>query len=312
MSRLQPAPGPAPDGALELVVPAEAHGTRLDVWLARALGLGRRSAARLADRGRVNGRRAGKSTRIAAGDVITLAAPGPAESSADPGDVLVRGTADVLVLDKPAGLPAVALVGSERASLASWIAAHHPECAGIGSPGESGLVHRLDTDTSGLILAARHDRAYQALRDQFRRHEIEKTYLALASGRLTGRLSLAAPIGRHAKSRRRMRVVPPPPASGRYESQPALSIVEPERVLANATLVRVLTQTGVRHQVRVHLAAAGHPLIGDALYGGPPCPGAPGHLLHAAALVWRDLEGARAEARSEMPADWQEIIDLLA
>lgn len=311
MSEVQPASPPAAKPVLTRVVPPEADGSRLDAWLATALGIGRRGAARLADRVRVNGWRVAKGARVAAGDLVSIDEAAPLEEDFERRDLVVQTTPDVLVLDKPAGLPAVALAGKAGESLAAWIAARHPECAGIGHPGESGLVHRLDNDTSGLILAARHPRAYEALREQFHRHEVEKTYLALVSGTVADRLSLDAPIGHHPKSTRRMRVVPPPPAGDRYEPFPALSIVDPERALAGATLVRVCARTGVRHQVRVHLAAAGHPLLGDLLYGGPPCPGASGHLLHAAGLVWRDAAGARAEAEAPMPARWQAVIDAL-
>jgi 23S rRNA pseudouridine1911/1915/1917 synthase len=313
MSEVQPASPPTGEPApLTRVVPPEAAGARLDAWLASALGIGRRAAARLADRARVNGRRAAKGSRVAAGDVVSVAEPGPLGSPFEESDLVLRITPDLLVLDKPAGLPAIAIAGRTGESLAAWIAERHPECAGVGHTGESGLVHRLDNDTSGLILAARHPHAYQALREQFRRHEVEKTYLALVSGTVADPLSLDAPIGHHPKSTRRMRVVPPPPAGDRYESFPALSIVEPERALAGATLVRVRARTGVRHQVRVHLAAAGHPLVGDRLYGGPPCSGAAGHLLHAVRLAWRDAAGASEVAESPVPARWHAVIESLA
>jgi len=318
MSVVQPDPsaeagsGPTAESGLTLVAPREVDGARLDAWLARALGLGRRGAARLAGRARLNGRRAAKGARVAAGDMVTLDPPPPPERSREQRDLVARSTRDLLVLEKPAGLPSLSIAGDGGESLAAWIASRHPECARIGRPGESGLVHRLDTDTSGLILAARHREAYDALREQFRRHEVEKTYLALVSGAISGPLTLDAPIGRHPKSHRRMRLVPPSRAGDRYESHPAVSIVAPEAALAGATLVRVRARTGVRHQVRVHLAAAGHPLLGDRLYGGPPCAGTEGHLLHAAALVWRGPGGDRQAAESPMPAHWRTIIDALS
>jgi 23S rRNA pseudouridine1911/1915/1917 synthase len=311
MSEVQPGTRPGEPG-ITLVAARDADGARLDTWLADALGMGRRGAARLADRVRVNGRRASKGTRLAAGDVVSVD-PAPSHDDALAArDFLLRSSPDLLVLDKPAGLPAVAVAGSSGASLAGWIRARHPECAVLGNPEESGLVHRLDTDTSGLILAARRPEAYVELREQFRRHSIEKTYLAIVSGTVSEPLSLDAPIGRHPKSRRRMRVVPPPPAGDRYASHPALSLVAPERALAGATLVRVCTRTGVRHQVRVHLAAAGHPLLGDRVYGGPASAWAPGHLLHAAGLTWRGLAGELESAESPLPAHWRTILDDLA
>jgi 23S rRNA pseudouridine1911/1915/1917 synthase len=294
------------------VVPTEADGARLDVWLATALGVGRRAAARMAGQVLVNGHRCGKGARIAAGDEVSLDRPAPLDDDLEGRDLAIRIGRDLIVLDKPAGLATTAVRGRAGPSVAAWLAARPPECVGVGRPGESGLVHRLDTATSGLVLAARNAAAYEILREQFHRHEIEKTYVALVHGRVDRRLTLDDAIGQHPKSRRRMRIAPPPPAGDRYSSQPALSVVEPMRALATATLVRVRTRTGVRHQVRVHLASVGHPLLGDVLDGGEPIADVDGHLLHAETLVWRDVEGAREEARCALPSRWDELMASLA
>lgn len=285
-------------------VPTDAAGMRLDVWLGRQLGVGRRAARRLAEVARINGRPAAKGVRVSGDDEIELPPAGSADLLARL-DLAQSETPDLLVLEKPSGLPTTALPGRAGASLAAWLALRHPECAALGGPGECGLVHRLDTDTSGLILAARKVSAFEHLRAQFRRHEVEKTYLAVVSGRVEGPLVLDLPIGQHEKSRRRMRIVPAPPAGERYAAQPACSLVEPLHQVENATLVRVTTRTGVRHQVRVHLASAGHPLLGDALYGGPAGPGLAGHLLHASRLVWRNPDGTVTEASSALPGSWR-------
>ena len=307
MRRLQPEP-PATEVESPLVVPDESNGVRLDAWLAEVLGVGRRAAARLAERARVNGRQVGKGVRLATGDRVSILQDRPVEGDFAAQDPVLRLGRDVIVLDKAAGPATTALAGRPGPSLAAWLAMHHPECRGVGRAGESGLVHRLDTATSGLVLAARSQAAYDFLREQFQRHEVEKTYLALVQGRVSGRLTLAGAIGQHAKSHRRMRVVPDSSAAGRYSSQTACSIVEPVRPLADTTLVRIHTSTGVRHQVRVHLASAGHPLLGDALYGGRPVAGVEGHLLHAESLAWRDPDGQANEARSDLPARWEGIL----
>ncbi|HEY8517563.1 MAG TPA: RluA family pseudouridine synthase [Candidatus Binatia bacterium] len=278
----------AGDGATELVAGAEHAGRRLDDVLAEALGVGRRTAVRLVERTRVNGRRASKGERLRAGDrVVVQAAPGPAASETSL-EVVLDGE-DVLVVAKPAGLPTVALRGAAGDSLAARIAARFPECAAIGQPGESGLVHRLDTGTSGLLLVARTAEAYANLRAQFREHRVEKQYLALVAGRLTDEVRIATPIGQHRRSRTRMRTVAPGMPSERYTPRPATTDVVPLRVFADATLVRATTCSGVRHQIRVHLASIGHPLVNDTTYGGPTLAALPGFVLHASALRWHDV-----------------------
>lgn len=305
MRRLQPELS-SPGVDEPLVVPADANGARLDVWLGSTLGVGRRAAVRLVERARVNGHRSGKGARLATGDEVTLDPPASLDDDLTARDLALRVGRDVIVLDKPAGIATTALPGRAGPSLAAWLAARHPECADVGRPGESGLVHRLDTGTSGIVLAARNASAYEILREQFHRHEIEKTYVAVVHGRLDRELDLDGAIGQHPKSRRRMRIVPSTPAGERYSSQPARSIVAPVRALADTTLVRVRTRTGVRHQVRVHLASAGHPLLGDVLYGGEPLGDVGGFLLHAETLAWRDVDGTRGEALSPLPSHWDE------
>lgn len=302
MNGVQARPGDTSPTTLR--VPPEAAGKRLDAWLGEQLGLGRRAARRLAEGARINGRRAAKGTQVAAHDEVSLAVPRPLGREILDLDLVLASTEDLLVLEKPAGLPSIALPGREGPSLAAWLAAKHPECAPLGSPGESGLVHRLDTDTSGLLLAARTPSAYLALREQFRLHRVEKRYLALVSGALSRAMTCDQPIGQHPKSRRRMRLVTAPSTRARYAAQEAHSLVEPIRSVGPDTLVRVTTRTGVRHQIRVHLAGAGYPLVGDELYGGASRPGLRGHLLHAAELSWQNQDGSRGEARSRLPLAW--------
>jgi 23S rRNA pseudouridine1911/1915/1917 synthase len=166
-----------------------------------------------------------------------------------------------------------------------------------------------------LILAARHDSAYQALRSEFQRHAIEKSYLAVVTGDVNKEFVVDTPIGQHAKSRRRMRVVAASPgaAGRRYTAWPASTRVEPIRRLGAVTLVRATTNTGVRHQIRVHLSSAGHPLVNDTLYAGAQTPLASGYLLHASRLRWRDPEtGVIQEDECAMPCEWEGILAGLA
>jgi len=285
--------------AVRLVAgPADA-GRRVDEVLARALGIGRRAATRLAREVRVNGRRSTKGARVAAGDELVVPSDAYAPPDGDAPLDLVATLADVLVLAKPAGLPSVALRGTAGESLAARIARRHPECAAVGRPGESGLVHRLDTGTSGLLLAARTRDAYAALRADFRAHRVEKEYLALASGRLEAAVRATAPIGQHRASKRRMRPVAGDRAR-RYAVQPAETAVEPVRLFADTTLIRV------------HLASLGHPLVNDPLYGTERRNALPGFLLHASALRWRDPATCAArDDRVPLPETWQRLLDAL-
>jgi len=284
-------------------------GERLDAFLATRLGLGRRAASRLAERARINGRRARKGQRLAGGDRVEIepATEVSADESALAPHVLLEEEL-LVVLDKPPGLPTVAVRGRDGPSVAAWLTRRLPECAGVGGPGESGIVHRLDTWTSGVLLVARAPAAYQSLRGQFRRHHVEKRYLALVAGDLAEPVVIDAAIGQHQKSRTRVRALPAG-EHARYEATPAETTVAPVRRFGSLTLVEARTDTGARHQIRVHLAFAGHPLVADERYGGAPLEGVPHHLLHAAEVSWRDLRSdERRTIRVEPPSSWQEIL----
>lgn len=278
----------------------EAH-TRLDQWLAHQVGCSRAEARRLIDDGavRVSGRPAKKGTLLLAGAEIELArlpptpeARRPTPEPALPLEVLF--TDDALVaLAKPAGAATHPLRPGERGTLAGALAARFPECAGASDdPREGGVAHRLDIDTSGVVLAARTRQAWQALRAAFAAGRIEKEYLALVTGAPPDEGEVDAPLA-HAGHRRKVTVVEkwlnhsedwsnhsprPRPALTRYRVLARSAPGRPE-----VALVRAFTSTGRMHQVRAHLAHAGFPLVGDTLYGGPPAE-PPGHLLHAARI----------------------------
>lgn len=290
----------------EAVVADADRGLRLDAFLAGQMGIGRRAAARLASRARVNGRRAAKGRVLAAGDVITLPRETPIEAEPETLPTIVRRESDLLVLEKPSGLPSVAIAGHGGPSVAGWLATTHPECAEIGRPGESGLVHRLDNGTSGVLLAARSTDAYDALRSQFDEHRVEKSYLAVVEGHVEAPTEIDAPIGQHRKSRTRVRALGPG-SHPRYAVTAARTRVVPLGPVGTGTLIRADTRTGARHQIRVHLAHAGHPLVGDRRYGGRPRDGID-YLLHASGLRWTDpASGALREIIHPAPALWDEL-----
>jgi len=290
--------------ALTLSVGAGA--VRLDTFLRGALpAMSRRLVRRLIAEGAVcvNGRPAAKGVRVAPGDRVTLPDL-PATITPEPGLALaVLHEDDALVaLDKPGGMPGHALDPRQRGTAAAFLLARYPEMANVGDPLAPGLVHRLDSGTSGLLVAARTRAAHCALRAALRARAVEKRYLAWVAGdasALDG-ARVALPLAHDPRDRRRML-----PATARVRAWPAetrLAIVAAgrERSLVEATIL-----TGVTHQVRVHLAARGHPVLGDVLYGGAPA-GLPRgrHALHAAGLTLpHPTDGRPLSLSALLPAD---------
>lgn len=259
---------------------------RADKALARAFpDAGRRQLAQLFDEGAVKiaGKRAKKGDRVAAGDVIELAREPVAGDALRPLPdpeaaaqlVLLVERADLVVIDKPAGMPSQPLRAGELGTAANAIAARFPECAAIGDdPRDGGLVHRLDIGTSGALVAARTAEAYRALRDAFGAGGVAKEYLAITGGRPLAR-SCEAPLAQRGKRA----------AIDYTDGLAAHTEFAVERAAAAHALVRCSARSGRMHQVRAHLAHAGAPITGDALYGGAPLPEHPGFFLHAARLV---------------------------
>lgn len=194
---------------------------------------------------------------------------------------------NIVVINKPAGLPCHPLKPGEGPSAFALVVAQFPEVASASNnPLEGGLVHRLDNHTSGLLVFARHPAAYETWRLAFKNSTIQKSYVALIQGKLDHILTLEQPIAHHPKSKHKMVTVGEGHCYFRGHPQVATTVVTPLEISENTTLVRITISGGRRHQIRVHLANAGFPLVGDKLYGGPePLPGLPGHALHADTLV---------------------------
>jgi 23S rRNA pseudouridine1911/1915/1917 synthase len=281
-----------------------AEGRRLDHLVASHLGCSHQAARRLIAEGavRVAGRRARKGDRVHAGDRIEITKAAPTAETLRPVaeigplEVLYRDEA-LLALAKPEGVPLHPLREGERGTLASALLAEYPECAEVADdPREAGFVHRLDIDTSGIVLAARTRAAWVALRRTFSSGETEKSYLALVAGRPPDAGLIEAPIS-HAPDARRATV-----DQGRGR---ALAARTRFRVLAaghEVALVEAVTSTGRMHQIRVHLAYLGHPLVGDELYGGPLVPTLRGHFLHAARVTFaHPFDGRRLILEAPLP-----------
>jgi len=246
----------------------------------------------------VNGRRAGKGQMLKPGDAVHVTELSEVD---DPRVVpqpdlplaMLGVSASWVAVDKPAGWPTQPIRPGETGTLANALAARHPECFQVGErdTGMGGLLHRLDRQTSGVVLAARTQTAWEELRAQFARRAVEKTYLALVAGRLEGPARIATPLAHD--PRRPGRMCPGTEDAG----LPAETRVEPVRNFGGLSLVRATIRTGVTHQVRCHLALLGHPIVGDRLYGGPPAgPGCDSrrHFLHAAAISFPDPDGGGA------------------
>ena len=290
--------------ALTLSVGAGA--VRLDTFLRGALpAMSRRLVRRLIAEGAVcvNGRPAAKGVRVAPGDRVTLPDL-PATITPEPGLALaVLHEDDALVaLDKPGGIPGHALDPRQRGTAAAFLLARYPEMADVGDPLAPGLVHRLDSGTSGLLVAARTRAAHRALRAALRARAVEKRYLAWVAGdasALDG-ARVALPLAHDPRDRRRM--VPAAAGMRAWPAETSVMVVSTGRA---RSLVEATIRTGVTHQVRVHLAARGHPVLGDVLYGGAPA-GLPRgrHALHAAGLTLpHPTDGRPLSLSALLPAD---------
>ena len=288
-------------------------------WLGAHIGRRRLAAMLAAGDVRVNGRPATKGTLLQPGDEIAVHAL-PEERPLVPIRVpipIVHVDADLVAVDKPPGMPSTG-GPSVGPSVAAILLAHFPEMAAIDPWRAAGLVHRLDTGTSGLLLAARHPQAYQQLRALFARKAIEKDYLAVVCGQLVRPGSVARSLGRDPRNRNRMIV-----ARTRMSSTwPARTEFVPLGSAAGLTLVRLRMRSGVTHQLRVHMATLGHPILGDARYGKQRPTGAAvlgsecdaesvqGHYLHAIALRF-DTDGLARELRAPFPAHWRPLFQRL-
>ena len=292
---------------IKLTVATEDEG-RIDKALARHFpDAGRRQLAELFDAGviRLRGKRAKKGDRVVAGDVIELErepvsgdALRPLPDADVPIEILLERD-DVVVLNKPAGIPSQPLRAGERGTVANAIVSRWAECAAIGDdPRDGGLVHRLDIGTSGAIIAARTDATYRALRDAFGQGLVDKEYVAITDARPVSRDSDAplAQRGDHVRI-------------DHTDGLPAYTAFTVERANDHYALVRCAAQPGRLHQVRAHLAHVGAPIAGDALYGGKPLGDLQGFLLHAAKIGF-PLAGEKVVVEAPLPQRFREALAL--
>jgi 23S rRNA pseudouridine1911/1915/1917 synthase len=282
---------------MRIEVAEDQSGRRLDHVLAEPLG-SRARAQRLIDSGRVTVDGAARPKRhlVAPGEVIDVAdeeLPAPAPELAEPVEFDVAYEDDaLLVVDKPAGLVVHPAAGHWTGTLSQGLQAR-----GIAAE-RGGIVHRLDRDTSGLLLAAKDDATLRTMQDELRERRIEREYLALVEGRPPARSgTIDAAIGRDRRDRTRHSTDTDAPRE-------AVTHFSIERALPRTTLLRVRLETGRTHQIRVHLEAIGHPVVGDPEYGGQVTLGLERQFLHAARLAFdHPATGERVEVTSPLPAD---------
>ncbi|HEX7665142.1 MAG TPA: RluA family pseudouridine synthase [Polyangiaceae bacterium] len=306
---------------LEFKVPEDMDGERLDRAAAKlATGLSRARLKKAIDERavRVNGRVKKKGDLVAAGDTISIAEEkvsnpdAPAVATPDaPLDVRFEGDG-VVVVDKPAGEPTAPLRPNETGTLANALVARYPECAGVGyGAREPGLVHRLDTDTSGLVVCARTAEAFETLRDALRDGRLEKRYLLVCDeADLADTGTIDIPIANHPKDQRRVYPCIHPRDVMRYSPRPASTKYEVLKRAHGLALVEVEVSRALRHQIRAHFSAIGHPLVGDALYGGKLVEGLGRHALHASRVTFAGApKVAKFDVSSHLPPALQALVD---
>lgn len=308
----------------ELVVGSTSAPVRLDTYVAEHVPeLSRSRVAQLLAEGmvRVNGEILKKSHTLRSGDRIEIRLPDPEPSGYEPENIpleIVHEDSDLMVIDKPAGMVVHPASGHRSGTLVNALLYHATGLSGIGGVKRPGIVHRLDRDTSGLLIVAKNDASHRKLAGAMKQRRIRRVYLAAVWGHMAkDRITIDAPIGRSTRDRQRMTVT----TGGR---RAVTHIRRLERWVA-ADFLQVELETGRTHQIRVHLLSAGHPVVGDGTYGaggerGISGPGrvwarefsrrVPRQFLHAARLVFpHPRDGTPLDFTSSLPADLQGALD---
>ncbi len=307
-------------------VEPDAAGERLDQAVSRLADVTRSAAARLIEEGsvRVNGGSAPKNHRLRAGDEVAIELPEPEPCEAVPQNIpldVLYEDGDLIVVNKPCGMVVHPAAGNPDGTLVNALLWHcGASLSGVGGVLRPGIVHRIDKDTSGLLVVAKHDEAHLRLADQLKGHRINRIYYAIAIGGFAeSEGTVDAPIGRHPVDRKRMAVI----KNGEWKSREAITHY---RVLAEASqdgnrfsLIRCELETGRTHQIRVHMASIGHPLLGDPVYGGDRTQfegrhraWIRGQCLHAAELHFKHpRSGEEMHLRCPLPEEMKKAVSCL-
>ena len=297
-----------PPSKQHLEITLEATGERIDRYLAEAMpDLSRMQWQRLIREGQVtvDGERVKSSYRPLGGERLVAEIPEVVEAEITAEDIALDiryEDSDLIVVNKPPGMVVHPSLGHAGGTLVNALLSHCPDLEGVGGERRPGIVHRLDKDTSGLIIAAKHDRALWFLQNQFKQRTVAKTYLALVHGSLQPPEAIIdAPIGRDPRHRKKMAVV----AGTAKDARQAQTAIVALKYFTGYTLAECRPRTGRKHQLRVHLAFIGYPIAGDSVYGrrrDPP--GLSRHFLHAAELRFRrPSDSEELHISSELPED---------
>jgi 23S rRNA pseudouridine1911/1915/1917 synthase len=304
--------------AAEFTVPPDYHGQRLDKFLVFVLeGQSRSQVQKLIEDGHVTVDRKAARSNLAmrAGDRVTVNVPEAVAATAQPEPLPVEilyQDADVAVLDKPAGMVVHPAAGHASGTLVNALLHHIDDLSGVGGELRPGIVHRLDRGTSGVMVIAKNDAAHQELARQFHDREVEKEYIALVWGLVQAGRRIDAAIGRDPKHRQKM-------SAKAKHARHAVTRITRAYAMPGVTLCHVAIHTGRTHQIRVHLSAIGHPIVGDSTYGGVHRRVAADiravqHLerpfLHAHRLAFtHPRDQRRLEFRTPLPPDLQAVLD---
>ncbi len=305
-------------------------GERLDRAITEAVpDISRTQCQRLIAAGliRIGDRSVKASQRLKGGERVTITIPAVQHTSlvAEPIPLDIQyEDEDILLINKPAGMVVHPAPGHEQGTLVNAILAYCPNLYGVGGEKRPGIVHRLDKDTSGLILVAKNDAALHMVQEQFKRREIKKVYLALVDGHFSQfEAMIDAPIGRSVRDRKRMAVIPQGSSATSRSAQTAIKVQNyfwlsradrKQSTNSDFTQLECRPHTGRTHQIRVHLAFAGHPIVGDTVYGlRHPRVAIDRHFLHATSLTFRrPSDGKEITQTVPLPEDLRRVIDSLA
>jgi 23S rRNA pseudouridine1911/1915/1917 synthase len=254
----------------------------------------------------VNGQPVKSNYKVAEDDEVTLRVPPPRELAIAPEPIpleIAYEDSDVIVVNKPRGLVVHPAPGHYSGTLVNGLLHHCKDLSGINGVLRPGIVHRIDKDTSGLLVVAKNDQAHLCLAEQLRDHRVNRKYVAIVHGVIPHEMgTIDAPIGRDPKNRQQMAVV-------FANSKPAVTHFVVQRRFQQHTLVELKLETGRTHQIRVHMKYIGYPLVGDPKYGPKNTLGFPGQALHAATLGFRHpRSGEYLEFSAPLPADMQALI----
>ena len=282
-----------------MIVPPEARGERLDLFLSKVAGLSRARAQALIDQGHalLDGKAAKPAVRLRGAEAVTWSIPAPVAATPVAQEVLFEDR-DLIAINKAAGIVVHPGAGNRDGTLVNALLHHVKDLGGVGGELRPGIVHRLDKDTTGVMVVAKNDQALEALQQQFASRDVQKLYLALVHGQPTDQGTFRTLYGRHAKNRLKF--------SGKVKTgKSAVTHWQVQRRFATAALVEVGLETGRTHQIRVHFAEAGFPLLGDALYGRRKTDVIARQALHAWKIAFRHPRTKKAvKLEAPWPADF--------